>query len=137
MARPNELETPRQVSIVIEEQEYNELLKISKERNISMSAVIRSLLKYKDYAEVIASHEARIKELERKLSQYESNVVKYENGMDIYYHRKLNAICLAGTTKRVDIDTLPQELKDAWHKFQRGEISEQELRDMLKQRFGI
>jgi len=132
MARPNELEAPRTVQIVIEEQEYNELHKISREQNISMSAVIRSLLKYKDYAKIIARLEARIKELERKLSYYKSNTIKYEDGMDIYYHRKLNTICVAGSTEQVDIDTLPEEKKEAWLKFRNGKITEEEFREILK-----
>jgi len=132
MPRPNELEAPRTVQIVIEEREYNELHKISRERNISMSAVIRSLLKYKDYAKIIARLEARIKELEKKLSQYKSGAVKYESGMDIYYHRKLNAICVAGSTERIDIDTLPEEKKEAWLEFREGKISEEKLREILK-----
>jgi len=128
MPRPSELRNPTPLQVVLEREDKELLYKKASEHNISIGALIRALIKYIDYASKIAELEAKVKEYESKLK---ITTVAYRQG-EVYYHRKLDAVCVRGTTNIVDENTLPEHIKEAWDKFRAGEITEQEFREVLK-----
>ncbi|RLI08943.1 hypothetical protein DRO24_00350 [Candidatus Bathyarchaeota archaeon] len=138
MARPKLLNKPKVVQIVVEEEEYNFISKIATENGISVSNIIRNLirtLKGDDLAVELAKAQKKINELESEVKKLQETANSNNDTAALfkgyYFNLQKNAICRMDTRRVCKIHELPDEIREAYKKFMDGIIKLDELQKIL------